>query len=244
MSDSRVCDARVVDHSSFRWVWSQQWVDVLFLHWRVSPSELKPHLPGRLEIDMHDGAAWVSLVLFRLRVRPRWLPFVPGFSNLLEANLRTYVRLEGQPGIWFLDVLADNAWAIRAAKLLTPMPYTFAELTFERRRRSLRYEIRRGDDLPQLSIACHPASAPPVFEDRLDDWLLERYRLYLRGRRGLVQAEVIHPPWEIQCVEFTHFSSRVGQALNLDLSRTPDCVHFSRGVKARFGRFTAAGLRH
>src|SRR5262249_44077214 len=83
-------------------VWRQSWEDLLFLHWRVAPSDLTPHVPSPLQVETFDGRAWVSLVLFRLWVRPRWLPFLPGVSSLLEANLRTYVHLAGKPGIWFL----------------------------------------------------------------------------------------------------------------------------------------------
>jgi uncharacterized protein len=109
--------------ASRSWVWSQYWRDLLFLHWRVDPAVVRPHVPTPLEVATHDGYAWVSLVLFRLRVRPRWLPFIPGASELVEVNLRTYVSCQGAHGIWFLSVHADNRWAIRLAKLLTPMPY-------------------------------------------------------------------------------------------------------------------------
>jgi len=42
---------------------------------------LRPHVPALLEVATHDGEARVSLVLFRLRVRPRGLPFLPGFPT-------------------------------------------------------------------------------------------------------------------------------------------------------------------
>src|SRR5207247_7183120 len=94
-------------------VWSQQWLDVLFLHWRVAESSLRSHVPAPLEIATRDGDAWVSLVLFRLRVRPPWLPFVPGVSELVEVNLRTYVHCQVKPGSGVSSVRADNVWAIR-----------------------------------------------------------------------------------------------------------------------------------
>ncbi len=70
----------------------------------------------------------MSLVVFRLRVRPRWLPYLPALSDLVEVNLRTYVRFGDAAGIWFLSVHADNAWAIAVARLLTPMPYVRAPM--------------------------------------------------------------------------------------------------------------------
>src|SRR6266566_6653290 len=112
------------------WVWSQQWRNVLFLHWQVPAANLRSHIPAPVEIATCCDSAWVSLVLFRLRIRPRWLPFLPAVSELVEVNLRTYVQVQDKPGIWFLSVHADNRWAIRLAKLLTPMPYEPAGMQY------------------------------------------------------------------------------------------------------------------
>src|SRR5262245_44613967 len=112
------------------WVWAQHWLDVLFLHWRVPAARLRPHVPSELVIDTYDQNAWLSLVLFRLKVRPRGLPCVPWLSSLLELNVRTYVRGANRPGIYFLRMLADNRLAIAVAKLLTPLPYCRARMSY------------------------------------------------------------------------------------------------------------------
>jgi uncharacterized protein YqjF (DUF2071 family) len=226
------------------WVWSQHWLDVLFLHWRVAPAEMREHIPPPLDLDTYDGDAWVSLVVFRLRVRPRGLPFLPGLCQLLEANLRTYVQLRGRPGIWFLDVLADNRFAIRAARLLTPMPYTRAGFAYSRQREEFTIQIERAADRRDRNCAAASFAASfgagceqPVFDGTLGSWLLERYRLYLAGRRRLLCADVVHPPWPVRQVELTQFRNTVGRSAGLDLSRPPDAIHYSPGVRALFGPF-------
>src|SRR5262245_29609107 len=103
--------------------WIQEWADVLFLHFPVSAAEVQRLLPRGIEVDKFDGRAWIGYIFFRLRVRPAWLPIVPGFSSLLELNIRTYVRCAGQAGIYFLRMYADNHLAIAAARLLTPLCY-------------------------------------------------------------------------------------------------------------------------
>jgi uncharacterized protein YqjF (DUF2071 family) len=253
MSEGRIRHEAVPAPPSFPWVWSQHWLDVLFLHWRLSPAELRSHVPRALEVQTYGGAAWVSLVHFRLRVRPRGLPFVPGFSNLLEANLRTYVQREDRPGIWFLDVLADNRLAIQIARRLTPMPYAKAGFRYERDGDEYLYEIRVGDgqkktqgaadragasSATELSVRFQTGAGQPLLAGSLDEWLLERYRLYIRGRRSvLMLADVVHPPWTVHETRLTQFSNTIGRRVNLDLSRPPDCVHYSPGVKALFGGF-------
>jgi uncharacterized protein len=222
------------------WVWSQHWLDVLFLHWQVPAAALRSHVPAPLEIATYDGDAWVSLVLFRLRVRPRWLPYLPGLSDLIEVNLRTYVRYRDKSGICFLSVHADNRWAIFLAKRLTPMPYVYANLEYQRHGEGFQVSGHRpsSEDF-RLSLAFSPGLEEQVTPDStLDSWLLERYRLFIEDRRGrLLQAEVTHPPWAVRRVEVAVAANTLGEKYGVDLSRAPDQAHFSTGVQARFGAF-------
>jgi uncharacterized protein YqjF (DUF2071 family) len=224
-------------------VWSQHWLDLLFLHWQVPAGDLRARIPCRLEVDRHGGQAWVSLVLFRLRVRPRWLPFLPGLSGLVEANLRTYVRCGDRPGIWFLSVHADNRWAIALARRLTPMPYVRAAMDY--RRPGHRFRFVTWCPTPPhagLSVQFLPGpEARAVADGTPDAWLLERYRLFiLDDRRRLLEAEVAHPRWVVRDVDVTMSANRMGAPVGLDLDRAPDRAHFSEGVRAYFGAFREA----
>jgi uncharacterized protein YqjF (DUF2071 family) len=225
-----------------RWTWSQHWINLLFLHWRVAADALMPHIPDGLEIDEHDGSGWVSLVLFRLKVRPRWLPFVPGFSTLNELNLRTYVRHRDQPGICFLSIHADNRWAIRIARRLTPLPYHEARIRYRQSPEEFSFECQNLA-VPQrrLALDFRPAGEPRLAqESSRDEWLLERYRLFIAGARQELQvAEVVHPRWLFQEVESTIVANTIASPFGLDLSRPPDAVHFSPGLVTRFGAFGA-----
>jgi hypothetical protein len=223
-----------------RWVWSQHWQDVLFLHWQVDPAALRPRLPATLDLATYADEAWVSLVLFRLRVRPRWLPFLPGVSDLVEVNLRTYVHCQGKPGIWFLSVHADNSWAIRLARLLTPIPYAHAAMQYQRLGDQFQFQAQHPsttDTLAELTFIPTGKGSSPRMRS-LDEWLLERYRLYAgAGPAALAQAEVAHPRWIAQSVELSMTANTFGQAVGLDLSCTPERAHYASGVWARFGAF-------
>src|SRR5437879_12933200 len=100
---------------------SQEWSDLLFIHWRVAASDLRRHVHDRLSIDERDGSAWISMTPFTLRRgRLRGLPALPDFH---ELNFRTYVTLSGQPGIWFFSLDAANLLAVAAARLTVRLPY-------------------------------------------------------------------------------------------------------------------------
>jgi uncharacterized protein len=230
------------DTSAKRWAWSQHWINLLFLHWRVAAELLLPHVPAEVEIDTDDDSAWVSLVLFRLKVRPRWLPFMPGLSTLNEVNLRTYVRCQNQPGISFLSLHANNRWAIRLARKLTPLPYHDARIRYQASATRSSFEctdLARPDC--RLAVDFRPAGAlrQPIDGTR-DHWLLERYRLFIADRSGNLQmAEVFHPPWQFQEAETVLWANTLATPFGLDLSRPPDAIHFSPGVRTRFGGFVA-----
>ena len=219
---------------------AQKWFDMLFLHWRVPADLLRCQVPAELTIDQLDGDAWVSLVLFKMKVRPAWLPFLPGFSNLVEVNLRTYVRYQERPGITFLSVHAHNRLAMFLAHRLTPMPYEWAAMDYRQERRNFQFS---GSGCPadgfRMSLRFRPNSAAaPTRDDTLDAWLLERYRLYLADRRQrLLRADVCHPRWQVAGVDVAVAENTVGARFGLDLARSADLAHFSEGVQARFGAF-------
>jgi uncharacterized protein YqjF (DUF2071 family) len=223
-----------------RWVWSQHWINLLFLHWHVSVDAVLPHVPAGLELETKDGWAWVGLVLFRLKVRPRWLPFVPGISTLNELNLRTYVRHQDKPGICFLSVHADNRWAIRLARALTPLRYCQARIRYQESEDGFDFRCD-SVSVPEcrLSLQLTPHNALRQTQDgTLNAWLLERYRLYSADECSRLQeAVVVHPPWLIQDAQVSITANTIGLPFGIDLSRPPDMVHFSPGVRARFGGF-------
>src|SRR4051794_26108964 len=107
----------------------QDWRDVAFLHWRMDPEALRPHLPRRLAPDLVDGSAWITLTPFRVeRFRALGLapmPFRPSFE---ETNLRTYVRDErGCDGLWFFSLDVSNAANAVAGRAI--VPYFFARMS-------------------------------------------------------------------------------------------------------------------
>jgi uncharacterized protein YqjF (DUF2071 family) len=225
-----------------RWVWRQMWRDVLFLHWRVAAADLRPHVPPDLSIDTLAGDAWVSIVLFRLRVAPIGLPFVPGFSSLVEVNLRTYVALNDHPGIFFLSIHADNLAALSVARLLTPLPYAWANIRYRPERRRCACEMRRlAAPGCRLSVqAQFGAAAPLSGDDSGQTWLLERYRAFAPARHlpgSLLTAVVAHEPWRVVPARAELQINSLGGQFALDLNRPPDAAHFCEEMAARFSRF-------
>jgi len=78
----------------------QWWGKLLFLHWAVPAVWLRPLIPEPLSIYTFGGLAWVGVTPFTMwGVRPAFLPPVPVLSESHELNVRTYVHLDGVPGV-------------------------------------------------------------------------------------------------------------------------------------------------
>lgn len=217
-------------------IWSQRWLDCLFLHFPVPPAALSRLVPPRLEVEAFAGSAWISYVLFRLKLRPAWLPFVPGLSSLVELNIRTYVRHRGQSGICFLRIFADNRLSIAAARLLTPLPYEHARMAYSSRSASC---LPTADPGRRLLVQFRsPTSFSEMQPGTLDAWLLERYRLFVGGQNGSVlAADAEHSPWQAASLAPVVIENSLAADLSQDLGTHPAAAHYSPGVAARFHTF-------
>ena len=65
-------------------VMHQEWGKLLFIHWRINPILLRPHIPASLEIDTYGNSAWIAIAPFTMwdiRGLPPFLPAVPVFRD-------------------------------------------------------------------------------------------------------------------------------------------------------------------
>jgi uncharacterized protein len=205
----------------------QTWDDLLFAHWRVPVEAVRPDVPAELEVEQHDGSAWLGITPFRVSgLRARGLLPLPYLSSFLEANVRTYVRAGEKPGIWFFSLDASSRLAVEAARRVYKLPYFHARMSATKRGEWIDYECARIDEPGRvLSGSYRPAG--PVFHAEpgsLEWFLAERYCLYAVDRGVLVRAEIHHLPWALQPAEAELGLTSISP-VDLD---GPPLVHFSR----------------
>ncbi|MGN6378531.1 MAG: YqjF family protein [Gaiellales bacterium] len=182
------------------WIMGQTWEHLLFAHWSVDPGALEPLIPAGLEPDVWDGRAWITIAPFEMRaVHLRGLPPLPGSGRFLETNTRTYVRRDGDPGILFFSLEATSRAAVRSARLLG-LPYRHGRGRLSVDGLVRRYAIRRtepGYAPARLEARYSPSGDPrPAARGSLDEFLVERYRLFAPRASGRVsRIEIHHPPW-------------------------------------------------
>jgi uncharacterized protein len=114
------------------WIMTQTWLELLFAHWTVPADQIRSRLPSTLELDLHEGSAYIGVVPFRMsNVRLRGTPAVGGLSEFLELNVRTYVTAGGVCGVYFFSLDASNPIAVRIARAWYRLPYFDARMSLD-----------------------------------------------------------------------------------------------------------------
>ena len=209
---------------------SQNWDNLLFLHWPIEPMLLRPLIPEALEIDTFEGSAWIGITPFAAtNLRLMALPPLPGFASFLELNVRTYVHYRGKPGVWFFSLDASKAIPATAARLLYMLPYFKAEMHMEQEADYFSFASTRSTDsragfrarwLPGLKMR-----DPDV--ESLAFHLVERYALFVAKDDTINMARVYHHPWILHEAVVTDYESSMIDILGLPEPTSPPLVHFS-----------------
>ena len=220
----------------------QRWEDLLFLHWEWDADAIQARLPEGLSVDLYKGKAYIGVVPFRmLRVRPRGLFAVPGLSNFVELNLRTYVRdAEGRPGVWFFSLDACQRIAVWIAQRCFHLPYHYAQMQAAHSvDGSIHFQSQRGDNSQQEFSYRGQGSARLATDESLDHFLVERYRLFAyREKDGqLLTGQVSHAPYAIENVDVSKFSTQLFALNGFEPPEgAPDHSCYSKGVKVSIYR--------
>lgn len=214
------------------WFMGQTWQDLLFVHWPVPEDQLREVVPAPLPLDSFDGRVWLGITPFVVsRLRLRGTIPLPRVSRFAELNVRTYVTLEGRPGIYFLSLDAASQPAVSVARRFYRLPYFKANATADRLGHEIRYRsVRTSSDGPPASFGASYRPVGERFEAQpgtLERFLTERYCLYtLDENQRVLRAEIHHPPWPLQRADAELATNTMTEALGVDLREAP-LLHFS-----------------
>ena len=211
---------------------TMSWHDLLFAHWPMRAEELRPLVPAALELDLWEGEGWIGVVPFHMtQVGLPALNRLPWVSAFAELNVRTYVRCNGKPGVYFFSLDAACWPAVVGARASFQLPYFWARIARSAEGSGVRYDSRRRIG-PSASLRARYgpsgerfAASPGSFEH----WLTERYCLYTidsagRARRG----DIHHLPWPLQPGEAELDPTELVRWAGLRLRDTAPVLHFAR----------------
>jgi uncharacterized protein YqjF (DUF2071 family) len=211
------------------WLQAQTWLDLLFAHWPVPSGRLRRAVPEALALDTFDGDAWITVTPFEVSgLRLRRLPPIPRLSRFAETNVRTYVTVDGRPGIYFFSLDAASALAVAAARATYHLPYFRARMAIERAGTEVVYSTARVGGAARLRARYRPVGEPQhARPGTLEHFLTERYCLYTVHRGGVYRAEIDHPPWPLQVAEAEIAQNTMTAPAGLELPRRKPLLHFA-----------------
>ncbi|MBM9548644.1 DUF2071 domain-containing protein [Leptospira sp. 201903074] len=208
-----------------KWFWYQEWNDVIFLHYPIEEKIVRDLVPRSLELDSFDGSFWISVVAFSMNeIHTRHTFPLQYFSNFHEVNLRTYVKNNNKPGVFFLSIEAEKWIPTLIANLLSGLPYQHSKIT----RASNTYSLngKRGKVEIKYNVT-NPQNKP----ERIDLWLTERYCLYKGTKEDSIPLEIHHKPWELYGIDIRSLDIEYKQFDCIVDFQHPILCHYSPGVK-------------
>ena len=216
---------------------AMDWHDLLFIHWPVSANLLRPLIPRPLELETFDSTAWIGVIPFRMTgVRPRQVPARVWQAEFAELNVRTYVRYQDKPGVWFFSLDAASRLAVRTARALYHLPYYYARMTVSESNGTIFYQSRRMHKgaLPAEFAANYRPTGTAVgaVQGSLAHWLTERYCLYAADRSGkLFRSDIHHLPWPLQPAEAEINTNAMTESLGINLPEVEPLLHFAKDLR-------------
>lgn len=225
------------------WIMVQRRHDLLFAHWRCPISDLRPLIPGPLEIETYDGDAWIGVIPFYMSgVRVRLAPPVPTASAFQELNVRTYVTLDGRPGVWFFSLDCESSLAVLGARIGVRLPYFRADMRINHADNAIEYDSQRWSILgpPAAFSATYRGlgaeSAPPP--GSLDHFLTERYCLYSSDGKRIWRGDIFHPRWSLQAGQAQIDTNSMLAAAGVRAIGHDPLLHFAAFQEVHFWRPT------
>ena len=216
-----------------------RWRELLFAHWIMDASVVRPLIPAALQLDLFEGRCYVGAVPFLMEnVTPRGLPPLPGLHAFPELNLRTYVTAGGKPGVWFFSLDAGQKLAVRMARRFFHLPYFDAKFDIDLAGGAVAYRcLRTHEGAAAAEFSARYRAVGPVYEadaGTLDAWLTDRYCLYAADRAGdTYRGEIDHAPWPLQKAEATIHINTLGDALGIAMSQPPATLHFAKSLDVK-----------
>jgi uncharacterized protein YqjF (DUF2071 family) len=219
---------------------TQTWHNLLFAHWPCPAEVLRPLLPAQVTLDTFEGQAWVGVIAFRMTgIRLRGFPIIPMVERFPEINVRTYVTVDGKPGVYFLSLDADNPLALALARPWFHLGYRNARISFEQQGETINFRstrTERGQPEAAFTGTYHPISEPRHYPaGTLENWLTERYCYYSPNRLGQVyRGEVYHDPWPLQLAQadIPTNTMALSHGITLPDPASPPILHYAHYMKA------------
>ena len=214
----------------------QNWIDLVFLHWRYPVDTVAKLLPKGIEVETFDGDAWVGLIPFQMDDLgfPMMHP-LPHVGSFPEVNVRTYVKCGEKSGVWFFSLDINKIIPTLTARTVYKIPYCYGKVShtsvgnYVSTKAMRRWPTR---DL-QSNIVIEKQEKT---DGNLERFLTARWGLIAQSpTKNFIWAPIDHPPWSLYKAKLHHLKDEFIEAAGLPKPVGEPHVMYSPGVPVRIG---------
>ena len=217
------------------WIIRQTWKDVLMVHHQIDARELQQYIP--FPLDLFEGSALISIVPFRMSdIRFPFVPSVPMISSLWELNLRTYVRVGHETGVYFLTLDSDSRLGVWIARKFFSLPYRQVPLTAKSSQSLYVMKSSHLDHSFQMKTNLETVDASER-ELEMNRWATERYQLFTKKNNQTFRGRVRHQPWKLHPVKLELYDENLTKMIGLKNSSKAAMGFYQESISVQFSPF-------
>ena len=215
---------------------TQEWRHLVYLHWPAAPEALRPLLPPGLQLDLHRGRAWVSVVP-HIAAAHHHTGSAQHDGDYAAIHVRTYVHAGGVPGIWYLSIDASSRLAVATGRLVTGLPFLFSQIRDTSDGSDIEYEsVRQSGHHASHRVEASIGQPTGLYmAGTLEHFLLERYAIYGKHLGQLWRVRLHHPPLIARELKRVEVEDELISAAGLPgYAYPPPVSHYVAGVRIDF----------
>ncbi len=220
-------------------IMDQQWIDAVFLHWRIPEPVAARFMPRGVQPDTFDGSSWAGLIGFRMKKAGIGRgPGIPHLGSFTEVNVRLYSReTDGTRGVIFLSLDANRLPVVLAARA-AGLPYVWSRTGYEppsARSPVTSYSVRRFRQGASSRFRA-ALDLGKFVEDPLSTHLTARFGLHSTFKGQTLYIPNTHEPWPLYGANVLELNDGLMAAAGIEVDGPPESVLYSPGVRTQFGR--------
>ena len=225
------------------WIMKQTWKDILFAHYPVQRKVLEKLVPSELTLDTYRGTGWVSIVPYLTSaMHLRGVPPIPGLATYPGFNIRTYVTMNGKPGVYFFRLTAGNMLAAYAARTFFGLPYLYMRMEHKTAKDLNIFESEKSAGMQLLCNYKSISNPAPTDKGSLEEWLVERYCLYNVSKKGIpLRGDILHDSWVLQKAEAEFHQNTLLSSLDIVPEVEKPILHYAKNRVVRFWPIVSLG---
>lgn len=216
----------------------QQWKNLFFIHYKVSPSEIESHIPTGTSLDLFEGKAVLGVVGLQIGgIAFSWAPSIR-YGTFNELNLRTYIQTaEGERLVYFFSLDCHSRLATFLAKTFYKLPYYSSHIEYKVTEKAAQMDCVARGNYPCQYLVNYDGKLFDAASDSQASFFVERYAFITADRNGnRYRGDLAHDPYQLYRGQVERFQDQLPRANGLELSEAlliPEGCFFSPGMPIR-----------